>query len=109
MRRALDIEPYNWYSQYEQMADKAENVFLLLEDKQIIGSDVCYGNKIDDLIVKKDMPEKGVRKQLLLWAMNHIRQHNNLEITLHVVEWNKDALELYKNVGFSVRKKAKER
>lgn len=109
MRKALNIEPYNWYSEYEQMADKAENVFLLLEDNQIIGSVACYGNEIDDLIVKKTCQKKGYGKQLLLWAMNHIRQHNNSEITLHVAEWNKDALELYKKVGFVVRKKEKVR
>lgn len=109
MRKALDIEPYNWYSQYEQMADKAENVFLLLEDKQIIGSVACYGKEIDDLIVKKSYQKKGYGKQLLLWAMNHIRQRDNSEITLHVAEWNKGALELYKKIGFVVRKKEKVR
>ena len=37
MRKALDIEPYNWYSEYSQMADKASKVYLLLEDGQIVG------------------------------------------------------------------------
>ena len=30
MRKALGIEPYNWYSQYSQMEYKAESVFVLL-------------------------------------------------------------------------------
>lgn len=107
MRRALDIEPYNWYSQYEQIADKKENVFVLLQDNQIVGSVACYGNEIDDLIVKKSYQKKGFGKQLLLWAIEHIRKHNNSEITLHVAEWNQCALKLYKKVGFAVRKKEK--
>lgn len=43
------------------------------------------------------------------WILNHIRQRDNSEITLHVAEWNKGALELYKKVGFVVRKKDKVR
>lgn len=109
MRRVLDIEPYNWYSKYDQIVDKAENIFLLFEDNQIIGSVACYGNEIDDLIVKKSYQRKGYGEQLLLWAMKHIRQHNNSEITLHVAEWNEGALELYKKVGFVVKKKEKVR
>lgn len=91
------------------MADKSENVFLLLEANQVIGSVACYGNEIDDLIVKKSYQKKGYGRQLLLWAMNHIRQHDHSEITLHVAEWNKGALEIYKKVGFVVRKKDKVR
>lgn len=109
MRKTLDIEPYNWYSEYNQMADKTENIFLFLIDNQIIGSVACYGNEIDDLIIKKSYQNKGYGKQLLLWAINHIRQHNDFEIILHVAEWNKSALKLYENVGFVVRKKEKVR
>jgi len=109
MRKELDIEPYNWYSEYNQMADKEENVFLFLKDSQIVGSVACYGNEIDDLIVKKSYQNKGYGKQLLLWAINHIRQRNDLEITLHVAEWNRSAIRLYEKVGFVVRKKEKVR
>ena len=109
MRKALDIEPYNWYSQYSQMEDKAENIFVLLEDDHIIGSVACFGNEIDDLIVRKSHQNRGYGKQLLLWAMNHIRQDNDQEITLHVAEWNKEALGLYESVGFLVRRRQKVR
>ncbi len=109
MRKALGIEPYNWYSEYNQMADKAENIFVFLKDNQIIGSVACYGNEIDDLIVKKSCQKRGYGKQLLLWAMDHIRQNNNSEITLHVAEWNKSTLRLYEKVGFSVGKREKVR
>lgn len=109
MRKALDIEPYNWYFQYSQMTDKIESVFVFLQNNQIIGSVACYGNEIDDLIVKKSCQNKGYGKQLLLWAMNHIRQYSDSEITLHVAEWNKGALRLYEKAGFLVRKKERVR
>ncbi|MCM1543117.1 MAG: GNAT family N-acetyltransferase [Blautia sp.] len=89
MRRALDIIPYNWYSQYSQMVGRTEEIFLLLEECRIIGSVACYGNEIDDLIVEKSHQNQGYGKQLLLWATNRIRQRSSLEITLHVAEWNR--------------------
>ncbi len=46
MRKALEIEPYNWYSEYSQMADKASNVFWLLEDGKIIGSVACLEKEV---------------------------------------------------------------
>ena len=109
MRKTLDIEPYNWYSTYSQMEGKVENIFLLLENRQIVGSVACYGNEIDDLIVKKSCQKKGYGKQLLLWAINHIRQYSGEEITLHVAEWNKSALKLYQDAGFLIGKKEKVR
>ena len=107
MRKALDIEPYNWYSEYSQMADKVDKVFLLLEDGQIFGSVACLGNEIDDLIVRTSEQKKGYGEQLLLWAIHHIRQQNDAPITLHVAEWNQGALRLYEKVGFVIRSKEK--
>lgn len=107
MRKALGIEPYNWYSEYSQMTDKSEKVFLLLEDGQIVGSVACLENEIDDLIVRTADQKKGYGKRLLLWAINHIRQQNNNPITLHVAEWDQGALKLYEKVGFVVRSKEK--
>ena len=109
MRKELDITPYNWYSQYSQIEDKASNIFVLLEEHRMIGSIACYGNEIDDLIVERSHQNQGYGKQLLLWAMNHIRQRSDSEITLHVAEWNKGALRLYINAGFLVRKRERVR
>ena len=102
MRKALDIQPYNFLNAYEQIADKIQDIYLLTEQGEIIGSVACYGNEIDDLIVNQKYQHKGYGKQLLLWAMQHIRERSNEPITLHVAEWNHDALMLYKKVGFEV-------
>ena len=51
MRKALEIEPYNFLNDYEQIREKVRDIYLLVKDGEIIGSVACYGNEIDDLIV----------------------------------------------------------
>ena len=102
MREALEIEPYNFLIDYEQIREKASDIYLLVKDSEIIGSVACYGNEIDDLIVNKKFQRKGYGKQLLLWGMQQIRKKNAEPITLHVAEWNQNALRLYKKIGFEV-------
>ena len=102
MRKALEIEPYNFLNDYGQIKEKASDIYLLMKDSEIIGSVACYGNEIDDLIVNKKFQKRGYGKQLLLWGMQQIRKKNADPITLHVAEWNRNALRLYKKVGFEV-------
>ncbi len=102
MRKALEIKPYNFLSDYGQIAKKSKDIYLLVENGEIVGSVACYGNEIDDLIVNKKFQQKGYGKQLLLWGMQCVRKRNNEPIILHVAEWNKNALALYKKVGFEI-------
>ncbi len=102
MRKALNVEPYDFLQNYEQIAEKIRDIYLLLCDGEIIGSVACYGNEIDDLIVNKKYQHRGYGKQLLLWGMQCIRQRSDKPITLHVADWNKNALILYKNTGFEI-------
>lgn len=102
MRKALEIEPYNFLNDFGQIREKADDIYLLMKDGEIIGSVACYGNEIDDLIVNKKFQKRGYGKQLLLWGMQQIRKKNADPITLHVAEWNRNALRLYKKVGFEV-------
>ncbi len=46
-------DPYNFYSDFEQIKDKIKDIFLLLQDEIIVGSVACYGKEIDDLVVNK--------------------------------------------------------
>lgn len=100
MRKSLDIKPYNFLNNYEQISEKGKDIFLIVSEKEIIGSVACYGSEIDDLIVNKKFQNKGYGKQLLLWGMNYIRQSSNQPILLHVAQWNEKALRLYCKVGF---------
>ena len=104
MRKALDIQPYHFLHDYKQIADKVQDIYLLVDQGEIVGSVACYGNEIDDLIVNPKYQHKGYGKQLLLWAMQHIRERSNGPITLHVAGWNRHALMLYKSVGFKIAK-----
>lgn len=102
MRKALDIEPYDFLHGYEQIAEKSRDIFLYMSDDKIIGSIACYENEIDDLIVSKAFQNNGYGKQLLLWGMQHIRKQNENPITLHVADWNKKAIALYERNGFQI-------
>ena len=102
MRKSLDIKPYDFLSDYEQIREKSKDIFLLISETEIIGSVACYGSEIDDLIVNKKYQNKGYGKQLLLWGINHIRQISNEPILLHVAKWNEKALRLYEKVGFDI-------
>ena len=102
MRKALDIEPYNWYSEESAVLEKAADTYMLIKDGKLIGAVSCYGNEIDDLFVKTSEQGRGYGRELLLWGINHIRERNEDLITLHVAEWNQGACKLYKSVGFKV-------
>lgn len=109
MRKALDVKPYNFYSGIEQLDSKKQNLYILWKDNKVIGSVACYGNEIDDLIVNKRYQNNGLGKQLLLWAIKHIRKNNDDPIILHVAKWNEKALKLYLDNGFKISKTEKVR
>lgn len=109
MRKALDIEPHDFLHDYEQIVDKSADIFLLVDKEEIIGSVACYGNEIDDLIVNRKFQRQGYGKQLLLWAIRHIRERNDEPITLHVADWNQGAIMLYEKCGFEIVKAEKVR
>lgn len=107
MRKALEVEPINFYSDYSQMKDKINGTFLYLQDGVMAGAVSCYGNELDDLIVEKSFQGQGLGQKLLLWGMNHIKEQGCEEIILHVAEWNQKAVKLYLKNGFRIRKKEK--
>ena len=107
MRKALDIKPFNWYSEESAVLEKAADTYMFIKDGKLIGVVACYGNEIDDLFVKASEQGKGYGKELLLWGMNHIREKSSEPITLHVAAWNQGALRLYQSIGFVGRNKEK--
>ncbi len=102
MRKSLDIEPYDFLSDYKQIGEKSKDIFLLVSGEEMIGSVACYGSEIDDLIVNQKFQNKGYGKQILLWGMNRIRQISNEPVLLHVAKWNEKAIRLYEKVGFDI-------
>ena len=109
MRKALEVEPINFYYDYSQIKDKINDIFLFLQNGVIIGAVSCYENETEDLIVEQSFQGQGVGQKLLLWGMNHIKEQGHEEIILHVAEWNQNAVKLYLNNGFSIKKREKVR
>ena len=109
MRKALEVEPINFYYDYAQIKDKIKDIFLYLQNGVIIGAVSCYENEIDDLIVEQSFQGQGIGQKLLLWGMNHIKEQGYEEIILHVAEWNQNAVKLYLKNGFSIVKRERVR
>lgn len=109
MRKALEVEPINFYYEYSQINDKIKDIFLYLQNGGIIGAVSCYENELDDLIVEKSFQGQGIGQKLLLWGINHIKEQGYEEIILHVAEWNQNAVKLYLKNGFSIVKRERVR
>ncbi len=109
MRKALEVEPINFYYEYSQIKDKIKDIFLYLQNGVIAGAVSCYENEIDDLIVEKSFQGQGIGQKLLLWGINHIKEQGYEEIILHVAEWNQNAVKLYLKNGFSIVKRERVR
>ena len=99
MREALDIKPYDFIQNDSFFSEGMNNVYLLVENDELIGGVTLKGSEIDDLIVAPQFQNKGYGKQILLWALENI---NNDEIILHVAQWNQKAIRLYEKNGFEI-------
>ena len=109
MRKALEVEPINFYYDYSQIKDKIKDIFLYLQNGVIAGAVSCYANEIDDLIVEKSFQRQGIGQKLLFWGINHIKEQGYEEIILHVAEWNQNAVKLYLKNGFRIKKRERVR
>ena len=109
MRKALEVEPINFYDDYSQIKDKIKDIFLYLQNGIIIGAVSCYENEIDDLIVEKSFQRQGIGQKLLFWGINHIKEQGYEEIILHVAEWNQNAVKLYLKNGFRIKRRERVR
>ena len=99
MREALDIKPYDFIQDGSFFDSGMENVYLLMDNGAFVGSVAIKGGEIDDLIVAREFQRRGYGRQILLWALEHIRSES---VVLHVAEWNKHAVSLYKKTGFEI-------
>lgn len=102
MRKALDVKPFDYYNDINQLVEKADNIYLLTDGDIIIGSVGCFGTEIDDLIVNSSYQGRGYGRKLLLWAINYIRSYTDKPITLSTAQWNYKAVKLYESAGFVI-------
>lgn len=103
MREALNIKPYDFIQDDSFFDSGMDEVYLLVNGNEIIGSVALKSDEIDDLIVNCKYQGQGYGKQILLWALDHIGSER---IILHVADWNKRAIGLYEKTGFVITGKA---
>ncbi|MBU3104658.1 GNAT family N-acetyltransferase [Clostridium gasigenes] len=77
-----------------------DNIFLLLDGKDLIGAVSLINNEIDDLIVNEKYQGNGYGKKLLNFAINYYQNNDVENISLGVVQWNDKAIKIYMSVGF---------
>lgn len=82
---------------------KAEDIFVLRENQEIIAASVVSSNEIDQIAVSVDKQGMGYGKALLAYTVNRLRESGFTEITLWVVEGN-PAKTLYEKSGFKVHR-----
>ncbi|MCR4838033.1 MAG: GNAT family N-acetyltransferase [Eubacterium sp.] len=99
MREALRIQPYDFIQDDSFFESGMDGVFLLVEDGDLIGSVTLKESEIDDLIVRKAYQRQGVGRQILLWALEHMKP---VPVFLHVAGWNRKAIILYRKTGFEI-------
>lgn len=96
---AVNKDPDSFYSR-EEMLNKKSNVFILFIDKEMVGSVEIYDNIIDHLFVNIKYQNKGYGKKLLFFAINRLQEVGIKKIILSVADLNKEAIQLYLNIGF---------
>ena len=101
MREALQIEPFDYIQDDSFFDEGMEDVYILVDNDEIIGSVALKGGEIDDLIVNPKFQGRGYGRKILLWALENI---HSAKVILHVAEWNEKAVRLYKNAGFEIVK-----
>lgn len=68
------------------------------------GAVALKGGEIDDLVVLLKRRRRGLGGKLLRWAVHRLQAEGVEEITLHVADWNRGAMELYLQNGFVIEK-----
>jgi len=104
MRSELELYPINAGDSKEELQEKANNIYLYFEDNILIGSVAIFDNEIDELIVAKGHQKKGYGKLILNYAISRMQEANISPIILQVTDWNKGAIKLYQDNGFSIVK-----
>ena len=109
MREALEIEPYDFYSDISQIKGREKDIFVFFHEGRLAGSVSCTGNELDDLTVRKDLQRMGFGRKLLRFGMAKIMENGYNEVVLHAAESNTAAVEMYLSEGFIITSKQKVR
>lgn len=104
---ATNLDPDLFYTR-EEMMKKKSFVFILIINKEMIGSVEINKNVIDHLFVSEKYQNQGYGKKLLFFAINLLQETGIKQITLYVADLNNKAIQMYLNNGFKCINTTKE-
>jgi len=108
MRKALNVRPYKTYGKHsnnlEDLTKIKDNTFLLLDVDEIVCAVSFLGNEIENVAVNLKYQRRGYGRKLMKFAIGYMQKRKVSPIILTVTEWNKNAIALYKLLGFEVTK-----
>ncbi|MDP4093624.1 MAG: GNAT family N-acetyltransferase [Bacillota bacterium] len=105
MRKELNIQPYGVYcADLEELMEQKENIFLLMNSDEIICTVSCVKNEISKVAVNLKYQHHGYGRKIMEFAISYIQKQGNPPIKLTVTKWNKNAIALYKSLGFEIIK-----
>lgn len=107
MRKENDFQPYLCCElnkeKREEFLNNKDNLFLLLNNENLIASVIVYNNgDLDDIFVVQSYQGKGYGKIIVQFAINKAINGGINNIRLRAIEWNKRALNLYRSLGFDI-------
>ena len=99
MRQALGRYPLDCCP--DRAALRAEQIFLYRHKGALAGAVTRREREIDGLIVSPAWRRQGLGRRLLAFAVGHLQGQGGT-ICLHVADWNRPAIALYRSMGFVI-------
>ncbi|MCL2400265.1 MAG: GNAT family N-acetyltransferase [Defluviitaleaceae bacterium] len=108
MRKALNIRPYEKHSySLDKPMELKKNTFILPGDNdEIIGAVTISETYIGTVAVGKKYQQQGYGRKLTQFAISYIQNCGDKTAKLAVAKWNKNAIALYKSLGFVITKES---
>lgn len=102
LQKANDLKPYIATKDIvlKYKLNNKENVFIALENEQIVASVTIGKGTIDNLMVSPDFQGKGYGKQALQFGVNELLNKGYDEVYICYMEGNTSAEKLYFSLGF---------
>ena len=114
VRKEADIEPYIIYSEdsledaaiKENIRSNAENIFIFTYGQDVVGVGVVEdekegdANAVDVVAVKPEFRRRGFGRLITQYCINHLQKRGANPVYVAVLDNNKPALNLYRQMGF---------
>lgn len=101
MRKALEMKPYRDCYKPEELMKRKDDIFLLLDNEDIIGAVILADNEVDEFFINEKYQGQGYGRKLLNFSINYYQKRNAEKIFLGVADWNVRGANLYESCGFN--------